>query len=95
VFGAAVGKIIACHRRNNNVAETQSFCRLGDALRLVAFHYQSVAAGNRTEAARTRTNVAENHEGRRPPRIALRPIRTTGVFTDRFESKITEYIVGE
>src|SRR5262249_7862948 len=47
------------------------------------------------EAARPGANVAEDHEGGRAARVALRAIRTAGVFADCLQAQFAEQVLGE
>jgi len=64
-------------------------------LRFIAFEFERFATRDRTETARSRTNITENHERSGPARIALRAIRATCVLTHRFDFQIVEEVLRE
>ena len=70
--------------------EPESQCRFRDAVRFVVFNQLRRTAGDRTEAARPGANIAEDHEGRRPPGVTFGPVRTACVLANRFQAKFAQ-----
>ena len=62
----------------------------GQAIGLVERDRLGPSALDGAEAARTSADVAQDHERRRAPRPALRPIRAARTFADRLEPQLVD-----
>ena len=81
--GAAVGLIVAIHRRDHGVAQAHSLDGFGHALRLVFIgRAERLAARHGAKAARARADIAENHEGRGAVLPALAHVGAARAFAD-------------
>jgi hypothetical protein len=91
-IGSAIGQVVSCDARDHDVRKTQSFRRLGDALRLVEFELLGLALGHRAEAAGPRTDVAENHECGGARRPAFEPVGALGRRAHGFEAELGDQV---
>jgi hypothetical protein len=81
--GAAVGQVVAGHRREHDVAETEPGRRLGDPARLVGVWRQGPGRGHRAVGTAPRATVPQEHEGRGPPGEALPEVRAASLLAHR------------
>ena len=88
VIRAAVGQIVARHRRDDDVPQPQAMRRLRHAGRLVVFERIGRTLGHGAEAAGASADIAEDHKGGGAARIALGPIGAARVFTDRLQAQL-------
>ena len=75
VLGAAVGQVVAGHRRDHDVPQAEPGAGLGQPVGLVERDGLGMAALDRAEAARAGADLAQDHERRRPPGPAFRAVR--------------------
>ena len=95
VVGAAVGQVVARHGGDDDVAQAQPVRAprpRGPARRPPALRRSLV---DRTEAARPRADVAENHERGGAARVALGPVGAAGVFANRLQPQLAQQPLGE
>src|SRR3954452_20881957 len=81
----AVGQVVACDRRHNDVLEPQRPDRLGNATRLVCVEPRGAARLHGTETAGPRARVAEDHDRRGALVPTLPDVRAVGLFADRVQ----------
>ena len=79
---AAVRQIVARDGGDNNMAQAEAGGGLGDTLRLIGFQFFRLAARHRAKPARPSTDIPENHERGRAPRITFRSIGAASIFAD-------------
>jgi len=85
VIGAAIRQIIPRDRGNDDVPQAQPRSRLRDSPRFIRIGRLGFAPRHRAETAGTGADVAQNHEGGGPLRVALHAVRATGVVADRLQ----------
>ncbi len=95
VLRAAIGKIVASHRSDDDMLEAQPMRRFGHALGLVKLQRLGRPARDRAKAAWARADVAHDHERGRAPRVAFGPIGAAAVFADRLEVEFAQQVVRE
>src|SRR5262245_4939647 len=92
---AAVRQVVARHRGDHDVLQPQSRRRLRHALRFVGLDIECRAARDRTESARARAYVSEDHERRGPAGVALGAVWAAGIFAHCFQPQVAQQRVGE
>jgi hypothetical protein len=85
---AAVGHVVAVHRRHHDVAQRHRLDRLGEPARLPGVEGQRRAAGDRAVGAVPRAHVAHDEEGRRPVVPALADVGAVRLFADGVELQL-------
>src|SRR5690606_32351633 len=79
-------QIVAIHRGDYRVPESEIGDRGGDASRFLKIVFRRLAARYGTERTGARTDIAQDHEGRRPVAApAFGNVRTQRVFADRVQ----------
>ncbi len=87
---APVRQIVACDRRNHDVLQPETEGGFGHALRFILGRTLRLTASHGTETARTRANLAENHERRRLLRVAFHAVGAFGLFANRGQLQFVE-----
>src|SRR5712691_6558489 len=82
---AAVGQVIAVHRRDDDVLEPELADGVPNALRLLAVLPHGLAVRNGAVSAVPRADVAQDHEGRGRLFPALADVRAVRLLADRME----------
>ena len=95
VLGAAVGRVVAGHRRDHDVPQAQPGAGLGQPVGLVDRNGLGLAPLHRAEAARAGADLAQDHERRRPAGPAFRAVRATAALADRLEPQLGDQVLGE
>ena len=85
--GAAVGKVVAIDRGDDDVVERERGDGAADLDRLVSVGRLGRAVRDVAVAARPRAGVAENHERRRAVVPALADVRAVGFLADRVQAE--------
>ena len=83
MIGAAVGKIVAIDRRDDDMIETEFFDGQRHVARLFGIERQRLAFVDGAKTAAARAGVAENQKRRGLVAPALADIRTARLLTDR------------
>ena len=95
MVGAAVGQVVARHRRDDDVAQAEPESRLGDAVRLIGAEVFRRAPGYGAKAAGSRAHAAQDHERGGAAGVTLRAVGAAGVLAHRFEPQFTQQLVRE
>ena len=84
--GAAVREIVAIDRRDHNVTKLQVRCHARDVSRLVRIELKLLLVrrsfGHGAESTAARTQIAEDHEGRRAAMKAFVHVGAAGRLAD-------------
>src|SRR5262249_17122535 len=86
MIGTAVRQIIARDRRNNHMSQPEPKGRLSHARWFIVFEIFRFSTRYRAKPARPRANIPKDHESGSAAGIALGPVGTACVFTNRFEA---------
>ncbi len=84
---AAILQIIAIDRCDHDVIQSQRMDGVGDALRLVEIERDRLAMRHGAIAARTRADIAQDHEGGRAVVPALADVGTMRLFANRVQAE--------
>jgi hypothetical protein len=87
---STIRQIIAIHRGHDNVLETKSSDRLGDAPRLIRIERADFAMGYGTVGAIARADIAHEHEGGGVMRETFTDIRTACLLADAVQFQFAE-----
>jgi hypothetical protein len=90
---AAITQVIAVDAGDHHVAKLESGNAVGKMGRLVDIGRQRLAMTDVTERAATRTDVAEDHEGRRTAAETFANVRTSGFFTDGMQLLFAQHFL--
>src|SRR5207247_2236124 len=82
---AAVGEVVAIHRRDDRMTESELRDRFGDSKRLADIELGRPSRRHRAEPAGARADVAQDHERRRPPAPAVEDVRALRLFANGVE----------
>ena len=86
--GAAVSQVIAIHGRDDGILQAHALHRFGDARRLRRVELVRPPVRHRAVCARSRADVAEDHEGSGPVVPALADVGTARILADRVELEV-------
>jgi hypothetical protein len=90
VRGAAVAQIIAIHRRDHDIAQTERRHRFGEPVRLALVQRFRSAMGNIAERTTASANAAHDHERRGALRKTFADVWTHSLLTHRMQAVLTQ-----
>ena len=88
VVRAAVGEVVAGHGGDDHMLQAEPRAGFGEAVGFVKRDGLGLASLHCAEAAGTGAGLAEDHECRRPPGPALRPVRALTALADCLEPRV-------